>query len=228
MSCGDIIIYCHFVFTTAFQASLNGSQLYSNYLNEHCKCSRIICHRASCTVEVCIIVNCQESQTFAVAVLNPIWTHCLRSLSSVVCAVLKKPQPDWFTVTVSFQSFSFVVCAVLKNPQPDWFTVTVCFSLSSVVCAVLKKPQPDWFTVTVSFQSFSFVVCAVLKKPQPDWFNVTVSLQSLTSAVCAVLKKPQPDWFTVTVSLQSQQRPCNSYFYQGKKEKGATTKHQRL
>ena len=29
---------------------------------------------------------------------------CLRSLSSVVCAALKEPQPVWFTVTVSFQS----------------------------------------------------------------------------------------------------------------------------
>ena len=31
---------------------------------------------------------------------------CLRSLCFVICAVLKKPQLDWFTVAVSFQSHS--------------------------------------------------------------------------------------------------------------------------
>ena len=32
----------------------------------------------------------------------PIWTDLLPSLSSVVHAAVRKPQPDWFTVTVSF------------------------------------------------------------------------------------------------------------------------------
>ena len=36
--------------------------------------------------------------------ITAVTIHCLRSLSSVVCAVLKKPQPNYFTVTVSFQS----------------------------------------------------------------------------------------------------------------------------
>ena len=73
------------------------------------------------------VLHVKEPVLAAVDYINPIWTDLPRSLSCVVCAVLKKPQPDGLTVTFSFQSLSCVVCAALKKPQPDWLTVTFSF-----------------------------------------------------------------------------------------------------
>ena len=105
------------------------------------------------------------------------------SSDNVVCAVLKKPQPDWFTVTVSFQSQQWQcgLCCVEETPARlvycDSFLLITAVTMWSVLC---------WsnFNQTSLLWQFPFyhnsdnVVCAVLKKPQPDWFTVTVSFQS--------------------------------------------------
>ena len=110
------------------------------------------------------------------------------SSDNVVCAVLRKPQPDWFTVTVSFQSQQWQcdLCCVEETPARlvycDSFLPITAVTVWSVLC---------WRNHTHTSSLWQFP-----------------SNHSSDSVVCAVLKKPHSHQFTVTVSFQSQQWQC--------------------
>ena len=130
---------------------------------------------------------------------------CFRSLSSVVCAVLKKPQPDWFTVTVSFQSQQWQcgLCCVEETTARLVYCNSILPITAVTMWSVLCWRNPN----------------------QTGLLRQRPSNHSSDNVVCAVLKKPQPDWFTVTFSFQSQQRWCHSYFDQDKRSEVQLWKH---